>query len=160
MRAIESSCRICAASASRRSRRRSSDTACSIWSATCSAFSTPWVQRAHVVGHDWGAALAWAMGAFVPDRVDHLAALSVGHPSSFASAGFEQRQKSWYFLFFQFERIAEQWLSGDDWANMRAWAQHPDIDQVAIDLARPGALTAALNWYRANVHPRTWIEPE
>ncbi|HEY5424202.1 MAG TPA: alpha/beta fold hydrolase, partial [Ilumatobacteraceae bacterium] len=45
------------------------------------------VPRAHVVGHDWGAALAWALGAFVPDRVDHLAALSVGHPSSFSSVG-------------------------------------------------------------------------
>jgi pimeloyl-ACP methyl ester carboxylesterase len=117
------------------------------------------VQRAHVVGHDWGAALAWAIAAFIPDRVDHLVALSVGHPSAFGSVGFDQLQKSWYFLFFQFEDIAEQWLSDDDFANMRAWAQHPDMDQIAIDLARPGALTAALNWYRANVHPRTWIEP-
>jgi pimeloyl-ACP methyl ester carboxylesterase len=117
------------------------------------------VQRAHVVGHDWGAVLAWAMAAFVPDRVDHLAALSVGHPSAFGDAGLVQRQKSWYMLLFQFEGIAEQWLSADDFANMRAWSQHPDMDQVAVDLARPGALTAALNWYRANVHPRTWIEP-
>ncbi|HEX2782851.1 MAG TPA: alpha/beta fold hydrolase, partial [Ilumatobacteraceae bacterium] len=117
------------------------------------------VQRAHVVGHDWGAVLAWAMAAFVPDRVDHLAALSVGHPSAFADAGLVQRQKSWYMLLFQFEGIAEQWLSADDFANMRAWSQHPDMDQVAVDLARPGALTAALNWYRANVHPRTWIGP-
>ena len=62
---------------------------------------------------------------------------------------------SWYFLFFQFEGIAEQWLSADDFANMREWAQHPDMDQVAIDLAASGAFTAALNWYRANVHPRT-----
>ena len=117
------------------------------------------VDRAHVVGHDWGAALAWAIAAFIPDRVDHLVALSVGHPSAFGAVGFEQRQKSWYFLFFQFEDIAEQWLSADDFANMRAWAHHPDMDQIAIDLARPGALTAALNWYRANVHPRTWLEP-
>jgi pimeloyl-ACP methyl ester carboxylesterase len=117
------------------------------------------VQRAHVVGHDWGAALAWAMAAFVPDRVDHLVALSVGHPSAFRDVGFEQRQKSWYMLLFQFEGISEQWLSADDWANMRAWSGHPDIDQITKDLARPGALTAALNWYRANLHPRTWIEP-
>ena len=117
------------------------------------------VQRAHVVGHDWGAALAWAMGAFVADRVDHLVALSVGHPSAFRDAGYAQRQKSWYMLLFQFEGIAEQWLSADDFANMRSWSGHPDMDQVAIDLARPGALTAALNWYRANVHPRTWVEP-
>ncbi|MGZ4671712.1 MAG: alpha/beta fold hydrolase [Ilumatobacteraceae bacterium] len=116
-------------------------------------------QRVHVVGHDWGAALAWAMAAFVPDRVDHLVALSVGHPSAFRDAGLVQRQKSWYMLLFQFEGIAEQWLSADDFANMRAWAHHPDMDQVAVDLARPGALTAALNWYRANLHPRTWIEP-
>jgi pimeloyl-ACP methyl ester carboxylesterase len=117
------------------------------------------VERAHVVGHDWGAALAWAIAAFIPDRVDHLVALSVGHPSAFSSVGFDQRQKSWYMLLFQFEDIAEQWLSNDDFANMRAWSHHPDMDQMAIDLARPGALTAALNWYRANVHPRTWIEP-
>ena len=117
------------------------------------------VQRVDVVGHDWGAALAWAMAAFVPDRVDHLVALSVGHPSAFRDVGLVQRQKSWYMLLFQFEGIAEEWLSADDFANMRSWAHHPDMDHVAVDLARPGALTAALNWYRANLHPRTWIEP-
>ena len=117
------------------------------------------VDRAHVVGHDWGSALAWAMAAFLPDRVDHLVALSVGHPSAFGAVGFEQRQRSWYMLLFQFEDIAEEWLSANDFANMRAWAHHPDMDQMAIDLARPGALTAALNWYRANVHPRAWIQP-
>ena len=61
------------------------------------------VERAHVVGHDWGAALAWAFGSLLPDRVDHLVALSVGHPSSFVSAGYAQREKSWYMLLFQFE---------------------------------------------------------
>ena len=39
------------------------------------------VERAHVVGHDWGAALAWTVASFAPDRVDHLVALSVGHPA-------------------------------------------------------------------------------
>jgi pimeloyl-ACP methyl ester carboxylesterase len=117
------------------------------------------VERAHVVGHDWGAALAWALAAFVPDRVDHLVAMSVGHPSAFRDAGFAQRQKSWYMLLFQFEGIAEQWLSNDDFANFRAWSSHPDVDAAVKDLARPGALTAALNWYRANLHPRTLVEP-
>src|ERR1700691_4230297 len=54
------------------------------------------IERAHVVGHDWGAALAWAFGSLLPDRVDHLVALSVGHPSAFMSAGYVQREKSWY----------------------------------------------------------------
>jgi len=117
------------------------------------------VERAHVVGHDWGAAVAWAMASLVPDRVDRLVALSVGHPASFFSAGYEQREKSWYMLLFQFEGIAEQWLSADDWANFRAWAHHPDADRVIADLEANGSLTPGLNWYRANVAPRTLVEP-
>jgi len=117
------------------------------------------VERAHVVGHDWGAALAWAIGAFMPDRVDHLACLSVGHPSAFAAAGFPQREKSWYMLLFQFEGIAEQWLSMNDFANMRAWSNHPELDAQIERLSRPGDLTAGLNWYRANLAPSALIEP-
>ncbi|HXQ43084.1 MAG TPA: alpha/beta hydrolase, partial [Acidimicrobiales bacterium] len=117
------------------------------------------VVRAHVVGHDWGAALAWAMGSLVPDRVDHLVALSVGHPLSFRAAGLEQRQKSWYMLLFQFEGVAEQWLSADDWANFRSWAGHPDTAAVIADLERTGSLTPGLNWYRANVPPESLIGP-
>src|SRR5580693_323592 len=52
------------------------------------------VDRAHVVGHDWGAALSWLLAVLQPDRVDHLAVLSVGHPAGFASAGLRQREMS------------------------------------------------------------------
>jgi pimeloyl-ACP methyl ester carboxylesterase len=117
------------------------------------------VARPHLVGHDWGAGLAWAIAAFAPDRLDHLAVLSVGHPSSFRGAGFAQREKSWYMLLFQFEGIAEQWLSADDWTNFKACFAHPEADAVAPLLARDGALTASLNWYRANVPPSTLVEP-
>jgi pimeloyl-ACP methyl ester carboxylesterase len=117
------------------------------------------IERAHVVGHDWGAAVAWAIAALFPDRVDHLVALSVGHPSAFRAAGLAQREKSWYMLLFQFEGIAERWLSDDDYANFRAWAQHPDADAVISELSRPGALTATLNWYRANLPPAALVEP-
>jgi pimeloyl-ACP methyl ester carboxylesterase len=117
------------------------------------------VPKAHVVGHDFGAAVAWLIGSFVADRVDHLVTLSVGHPAAFRTAGFEQREKSWYMLFFQFTGIAEQWLAADEFANFRAWSHHPRADDVAADLARPGALTAALNWYRANLHPQSWVDP-
>jgi pimeloyl-ACP methyl ester carboxylesterase len=116
------------------------------------------VERTHVVGHDWGAALAWATGAFLPDRVDHLVTLSVGHPSAFRSAGLIQREKSWYVLLFQFEGVAERWLSDDGYANFRAWSGHPDADAAVADLSRPGALTASLNWYRANLPPAALVE--
>jgi pimeloyl-ACP methyl ester carboxylesterase len=76
------------------------------------------VERAHVVGHDWGAAVAWVLASVAPERVDHLVALSVGHPSTFRSDGFVQHEKSWYMLLFQFGGIAEHWLSDDDWANI------------------------------------------
>jgi pimeloyl-ACP methyl ester carboxylesterase len=116
------------------------------------------VERPHVVGHDWGAALAWGFAAFVPDRVDRLVALSVGHPMAFAERTMEQLQKSWYMLLFQFEGVAEQWLSDDDWRNWRRFGEsHPDIESTIADMSRPGALTAGLNWYRANVPPESLV---
>jgi pimeloyl-ACP methyl ester carboxylesterase len=114
------------------------------------------VERAHVVGHDWGAAVAWVLAAVAPERVDHLAALSVGHPTTFRE-GFEQLEKSWYMLLFQFEGIAEHWLSDDGWARFRAWGGHPDADAVTAELEATGALTPALNWYRANVPAESYI---
>ena len=53
------------------------------------------VERATVIGHDWGAALAWLVATFLPDRVERLAVVSVGHPVAFSSAGFRQKQLSW-----------------------------------------------------------------
>lgn len=117
------------------------------------------VEQAHVVGHDWGAAIGWVLAAVRPDRVASLAALSVGHPAAFASAGFEQREKSWYMLLFQFEGTAEQWLSADGFRNLRGWSRHPDIDEVAARLADPVALTASLNVYRAVLPPETLVNP-
>jgi pimeloyl-ACP methyl ester carboxylesterase len=115
------------------------------------------VPRAHVVGHDWGAAIAWRLAARHPGRVDRLAVLSAGHPAAFAAAGLAQREKSWYMLLFQFHRVAEQWLSQNNWANFRAWAQHPDADEVIAELAANQSLTPGLNWYRANLPPETLL---
>lgn len=115
------------------------------------------VDRAHVVGHDWGAALAWGLGALTGDRVDHLVAMSVGHPATMRAAGYEQHQKSWYMLLFQFVGVAEEWLSANHWANLRAWSGHPDVDGVIADLEANGSLTPALNYYRANIPPESWL---
>ena len=116
------------------------------------------IGKAHVVGHDWGAALAWGLAAFVPDTVDHLVVLSVGNPVTFLRT-LEQRQRSWYMLLFQFPGVAERWLSDDNWANLRHWGNHPDIDQVIADLEANGSLTPGLNWYRANAGPESWAGP-
>ena len=116
------------------------------------------IARAHVVGHDWGAALGWGLASLAPDSVDHLAVLSVGHPATFRRTPL-QREKSWYMLLFQFPGIAERWLSEDNWANFRSWGGHPDADQVIADLESAGSLTPGLNWYRANIPPESWVGP-
>jgi pimeloyl-ACP methyl ester carboxylesterase len=115
------------------------------------------VERAHVVGHDWGAAVAWALAGMAGEHVDHLVVLSVGHPATIRAVGYEQHEKSWYMLLFQFPGIAEEWLSANGWSNFRAWAGHPDTDAVIAELEANGSLTPALNYYRANVPPRTWL---
>jgi pimeloyl-ACP methyl ester carboxylesterase len=110
--------------------------------------------RARVIAHDWGAALGWLLAGMYPDRVERFAALSVGHMNSFAAAGIEQREKSWYMLLFQFRGIAEEALCRNEWRLFRDWARdHAEAEQWISSLSRPGALTAGLNWYRANVAP-------
>ena len=116
-------------------------------------------ERAHVVGHDWGAAVAWATALMGADRVDHLVALSVGHPATFFADGFEQYEKSWYMLLFQFAGIAEEWLSANNWANFRAWGHHPDTDATIAELEANGSLTPALNYYRASMTPERFLHP-
>jgi pimeloyl-ACP methyl ester carboxylesterase len=117
------------------------------------------IEKAHVVGHDWGAALAWAVASLVPDRVDHLVALSVGHPLAFRAVGLPQQEKSWYMLLFQFEGIAERWCTEDGWARFREWSHHPDADAVIAELETKGSLTPGLGWYRANVPPSALVDP-
>jgi pimeloyl-ACP methyl ester carboxylesterase len=117
------------------------------------------VERAHVIGHDWGAGLAWVLAALHPERVSSLAALSVGHPNASRPRSLESREKAWYQLLFLFEE-AEALLLKDDAALFRQWLEGaPDVEQYVEEMSRPGALTAALGLYRANLHPRRELEP-
>jgi pimeloyl-ACP methyl ester carboxylesterase len=112
------------------------------------------VERAHVVCHDFGAAVGWLLASLHPDRVGKLVALSVGHPMANRTPSIEQREKQWYMLLFQFEGVAEELLRRDDWALLKDWtAGAGDPENWLADFDRPGALTAGLNWYRANMHP-------
>src|SRR3954469_18046714 len=111
------------------------------------------IDKARLVGHDWGAAVAWIFAALHPNRVERLVAMSVGHPAA-QRRTIADREKAWYMLLFQFEGVAEELLTRDDWALLREWLRGDgDVDRYVADLSRPGALTAALNWYRANAHP-------
>src|SRR5260370_34815805 len=100
------------------------------------------VTSAHVVGHDWGAAVAWFTAMLSPDRVRTLTAISVSHPR--AAPTLRSYEMAWYQLFFQFAGVAEATLQHDDWAWLRTFTRGDgDQAQWIADLSRPGALTAA-----------------
>ncbi len=117
------------------------------------------IERAYIVGHDWGAGVAWALAAYVPTRVERLVALSVPHPATLRERTLEQREKAWYQLLFQFEGVAEELVRRDDWKLFREFLRGDgDVERYVADLSRPGALTAGLNWYRANAAPQRELE--
>ncbi len=119
--------------------------------------------EAHVAGHDWGAIVAWFFAARHPEMTKTLTALSVAHPAALAEASRadqEQREKSRYVALFLLKGKAEDVLADDDYRRLRAMfalGPNPDAVPQAIvehftrSLSRPGRLTAALNYYRANL---------
>lgn len=113
------------------------------------------VESAHVVGHDWGSLVAWHLAARHPGRVRTLTAVSVPHPAAMSQAMSndpEQRVRSSYIKLFQQNDKAERVLLADDAAALRrllAGVGEERVDAYARPMLEPGALTAALNWYRA-----------
>lgn len=110
--------------------------------------------RVHVVGHDWGAMPAWMLALHHPDRIRTLTAVSVPHPQAFLKAMVHSTQglKSYYMLLFQLPRLVE--LSARKGPIFRralrdAGMTHDEIRRVYDEVVHDGALTTALNWYRA-----------
>ncbi|HMC05511.1 MAG TPA: alpha/beta fold hydrolase [Actinomycetota bacterium] len=114
------------------------------------------VERFHLVGHDWGGAVAWALGTDHPDRLRTLTVLSTPHPGAFLRSAVTSGQalRSWYMGLFQIPRLPE-WLTlaGDGrvaLSSMRRTGLSEDRAREYLERMRePGALTGALNWYRA-----------
>ncbi|HLS39621.1 MAG TPA: alpha/beta fold hydrolase [Ornithinicoccus sp.] len=115
---------------------------------------------AHVVGHDWGGAVAWALAAAAPDRVRSLTVLSTPHPAALVRAvvGGDQALRSAYMAVFQLPVLPE-WLLGRRLEGLlrRSGLPAEPAARYSARLAEPGALSAALGWYRAV--PLSWREP-
>jgi pimeloyl-ACP methyl ester carboxylesterase len=127
------------------------------------------IPRADLVGHDWGANAAWALAAWHGDRVRSLTAVSVPHPSAYTAAwreDAEQQERSAYIRLFWQEGKAEEVLLADDARRLRRMLGTQEetgvpaeaVDEYVAVLSAPGALTAALNWYRA-MSSGTTVDP-
>jgi pimeloyl-ACP methyl ester carboxylesterase len=120
-----------------------------------------------VAGHDWGGAVAWQLARRRPDLLERLVILNAPHPAAYRrelrSPG--QLLRSWYVLFFQLPGLPEAAIRAGDYAVLeRILRRDPvrpgafsdeDVAAYKAALDRPGALTAALNWYRANLRAGT-----
>ncbi len=114
-----------------------------------------------LVGHDWGAAVAWAFAAQHPERVNRLAILNAPHPAimpDFLLTHPRQMLRSWYMFFFQLPRLPEMLLAARNCAvgvNSLTNTSRPgtfsnsDLNRYREAWAQPGALTGMINWYRA-----------
>ena len=128
------------------------------------------VEKAHVVGHDWGAAVAYLTAMEHPDVVERLAILNVPHPARMLAAFRTVRQlrKSWYMFFFQIPFLPERLLArgGFSFAKRSLRADSPgsfsdaDIERYVEAWSQPGALTGMINYYRAALRqsPRKALE--
>ncbi len=122
--------------------------------------------RVHLIGHDWGAVIAYAAASLAPQRFDSLCTLAIAHPGRLRSEGVRkvpsQLRKSWYMFFLQLRGLAEYALEADDWRFIerlwRAWSPGWDfppaeLAHVKRTLAQPGVKKAAIAYYRAMFNP-------
>lgn len=110
---------------------------------------------AHVVGHDWGAAVAWGLAGAHPERVRTLTAISVPHPAAFLKAMVlsDQLLRSWYIGFFQLPFVPEWVLNSPgplpERALTRMGMTHEMIERYRREMVATGAIRGGLGWYRA-----------
>lgn len=122
-------------------------------------------ERAHVAGHDWGAAVAWALAGAHPEHVEKLAILNVPHPSvmvkNLLGGNWRQLGRSWYIFFFQIPGLPEWALSSEMYRGLRGTLKRTsrpgtfsrdDLERYVAAWSQPGALNAMIGWYRTAAH--------
>lgn len=118
--------------------------------------------KVSLIGHDWGAVVAWALAIWHPERLKKLGILNVPHPvvmlSFLRRCDPEQLRRSWYIFAFQIPWLPEYFLRKNDWRNavrvLRGSGKihtftNEDIVEYKEAWSHPSAMRAMINWYRA-----------
>jgi len=110
-------------------------------------------EKAIVVGHDWGAVVAWEFAMAHPDMTQRLGILNVPHPVAMAKGlrTLKQLKKSWYIFAFQIPLLGETLFPRNDYAVLRSMFRafpKEDADQY-VEAAKRTGLKGPLNYYRA-----------
>jgi len=128
------------------------------------------IERADLVGHDWGGAVVWWAAMTCPDRLRRVALLNAPHPLVFRRwlrRDRGQRRRSWYMLFFQLPWLPELWIRRRRFsvgvrsllAGSRARFDEAELEQYRRAWGQAGALRAMLNWYRAALRCPPTVPP-
>lgn len=117
--------------------------------------------KAFVVGHDWGAIVAYTVAMRHPELVERLAILNVPHPARMMEGlrSPKQLRKSWYMFFFQIPKLPEHLIARDDFsfakrslrADSKGAFSDEDLERYVEAWSQPGALTGMINYYRATM---------
>lgn len=118
-------------------------------------------EKVNLVGHDWGAVVAWMFANGHPERLNRLSIMNVPHPDvmrRFLLRDLEQIRRSWYVFLFQLPWIPEAGMQRDNWRGAERALRgsgkihtftNEDIAKYKGAWSQPGAMTAMINWYRA-----------
>ena len=130
-------------------------------------------EKVNLVGHDWGAVVAWTLAIKYPERLHKLSIMNVPHPTvmrRFLTRDLEQIRRSWYVFFFQLPWFPERFMSTENWRGavgaLRGSGKihsftNDDIEKYKEAWSQPGAITSMINWYRAAIRhtPKLPKEP-
>ena len=118
-------------------------------------------EKVNLVGHDWGALVAWRLANKYPERLHRLGIMNAPHPAvmkRFLQRDLEQLRRSWYVFLFQLPWIPETGMQQDNWRRAERSLRNTsktnsftdeDILKYKEAWSQPGAVTSTINWYRA-----------